>query len=392
MSLRGEACGASAPSSAPASMAKKVQMSSERRRRATGTNRPMRDPAERRPRTRGDRARCRREGRPRTATTAARDRARDARVGRLAVIANARSWSSIEPCVCRSDLHYPMAMPNIAFLECSRCHLHHDAATPQTVCTACSGALYVRYDLSAAAGMRSAMPIGTSEQDKRWSGMWRYRAGAARCGAGHARRRLDADAQKPAARQRLAQGRRRQSDRNLQGARAGAGGDHGAPLRTAKLAAPTAGNAGGALAAYAAAAGIEAHIFMPHDMPMANQVECLAYGAHVTLGGRADLRLRAHGSRAQSGRGLVRYLHSQGAVPCGGQEDHGIRTGGAAWLGISRCGLLSHRRRRGHDRHVEGLRRDGAAGLGHRQAAEDDRGAGGRMRARGACIRAGRGS
>ncbi len=40
---------------------------------------------------------------------------------------------------------------------------------------------------------------------------------------------------------------------------------------------------GGALAAYAAAAGIEAHIFMPRDTPMANQVECLAYGAHVTL-------------------------------------------------------------------------------------------------------------
>ncbi len=50
-----------------------------------------------------------------------------------------------------------------------------------------------------------------------------------------------------------------------------------------KLAAPTAGNAGGALAAYAAAAGIEAHIFMPRDTPMANQVECRAYGAHVTL-------------------------------------------------------------------------------------------------------------
>jgi threonine synthase len=50
-----------------------------------------------------------------------------------------------------------------------------------------------------------------------------------------------------------------------------------------KLAAPSAGNAGGALAAYAAAAGIEAHIFMPKDVPMANQVECWAYGAHLTL-------------------------------------------------------------------------------------------------------------
>jgi threonine synthase len=50
-----------------------------------------------------------------------------------------------------------------------------------------------------------------------------------------------------------------------------------------KLAAPSAGNAGGALAAYAAAAGIEAHIFMPKDVPMANRMECDYYGAHVTL-------------------------------------------------------------------------------------------------------------
>jgi threonine synthase len=50
-----------------------------------------------------------------------------------------------------------------------------------------------------------------------------------------------------------------------------------------KVAVPSAGNAGGAVAAYAAAAGIEAHIFMPKDVPLANQVECIAYGAHMTL-------------------------------------------------------------------------------------------------------------
>jgi threonine synthase len=50
-----------------------------------------------------------------------------------------------------------------------------------------------------------------------------------------------------------------------------------------KVAVPSAGNAGGAVAAYAAAAGIEAHIFMPKDVPLANQVECVAYGAHMTL-------------------------------------------------------------------------------------------------------------
>ena len=50
-----------------------------------------------------------------------------------------------------------------------------------------------------------------------------------------------------------------------------------------KLAVPSAGNAAGALAAYAAAAGIEAHIFMPQDVPLANYLEAVAYGANVTL-------------------------------------------------------------------------------------------------------------
>lgn len=50
-----------------------------------------------------------------------------------------------------------------------------------------------------------------------------------------------------------------------------------------KLAAPSAGNAGGALSAYAARAGIEAYIFMPRDTPRANIVECELTGAHVTL-------------------------------------------------------------------------------------------------------------
>jgi threonine synthase len=50
-----------------------------------------------------------------------------------------------------------------------------------------------------------------------------------------------------------------------------------------KLAVPSAGNAAGALAAYAAAANIQAHIFMPRDVPFANYVEATAYGANVTL-------------------------------------------------------------------------------------------------------------
>jgi len=174
-------------------------------------------------------------------------------------------------------------MPAIAFLECSRCHLHHDAAIPQTVCTACAGTLYVRYDLSAAKGLGARAEIGQSEQDKRWSGMWRYRqvlpdVEAVTLGEGWTP---------------MLKSRRKENVwLKDEGANpTGTFKARGLALAVTmarqygleKLAAPSAGNAGGALAAYAAAAGIEAHIFMPKDVPMANQVECMAYGAHLTL-------------------------------------------------------------------------------------------------------------
>jgi threonine synthase len=54
-------------------------------------------------------------------------------------------------------------------------------------------------------------------------------------------------------------------------------------LGIAKVAIPSAGNAASAMAAYAAAAGLEAHIFMPRDVPQANYIECKAFGANVTL-------------------------------------------------------------------------------------------------------------
>jgi threonine synthase len=50
-----------------------------------------------------------------------------------------------------------------------------------------------------------------------------------------------------------------------------------------KAAIPSAGNAGGSFAAYAARAGIEAHVFMPRDTPIANQIEARQYGARLTL-------------------------------------------------------------------------------------------------------------
>jgi threonine synthase len=54
-------------------------------------------------------------------------------------------------------------------------------------------------------------------------------------------------------------------------------------LGVTKLAVPSAGNAAGALTAYAALAGMEANIFMPADTPRANIIECQQTGANVTL-------------------------------------------------------------------------------------------------------------
>ena len=176
-----------------------------------------------------------------------------------------------------------MAMPTIAFLECSRCHLHLDAATPQTVCTNCAGPLYVRYDLSAAAGLKQRDAIGTRADDARWSGMWRYSAvlpavEPVTLGEGWT----------PMLRsRRIGNVWLKEEGANPTGTFKARGLALAVTMAQSygikKLAAPSAGNAGGALAAYAAAAGIEAHIFMPKDVPMANQVECMAYGAHLTL-------------------------------------------------------------------------------------------------------------
>ena len=56
-----------------------------------------------------------------------------------------------------------------------------------------------------------------------------------------------------------------------------------AELGAQAIAIPSAGNAGGATAAYAARAGLPAHIFMPKDVPPANYIECKVLGANVEL-------------------------------------------------------------------------------------------------------------
>jgi threonine synthase len=54
-------------------------------------------------------------------------------------------------------------------------------------------------------------------------------------------------------------------------------------LGVKKVAIPSAGNAAGAMAAYASRAGMESFVFMPRDTPTANRIECVELGARVTL-------------------------------------------------------------------------------------------------------------
>ncbi len=174
-------------------------------------------------------------------------------------------------------------MPSITHLECSRCRATVSAATPQTLCPQCKGSLYVRYDLKHLHGIEARNAIARDAAASPWPGMWRYRS-------------VLPDV-KPLT---LGEGwtpmlkSRRHPTVYLKEEGANPTGTfkaRGLALAITmarhyglkKLAVPSAGNAAGALAAYAAAAGIEAFIFMPRDVPFANYVEAVAYGANVTL-------------------------------------------------------------------------------------------------------------
>jgi len=166
----------------------------------------------------------------------------------------------------------------ITFLECSRCGERLSADQPRTVCPQDGGSLYVRYDLEALRGRFTPEMLAG-----RVASMWRYAevlpdANPVSLGEGFTP---------------MLPSRHypnvfiKDEGLNPTGTFKARGLCAAVTMASAygqkKLAIPSAGNAASALAAYAAAAGIEAHIFMPRDVPMANLVECRTYGAHVTL-------------------------------------------------------------------------------------------------------------
>ena len=174
-------------------------------------------------------------------------------------------------------------MPKIAKLECSRCRKSISAETPRTLCPDCSGSFYVRYDLSPLRGLAARDKIAQDASSVPWAGMWRYKsvlpdAKPVTLGEGwtpmlQSRRFPNVYLKE--------EGANPTSTFKARGLALAVTMARHYGLK--KLAVPSAGNAAGALAAYAAAAGIEAHIFMPKDVPLANLVEAKVYGAKVTL-------------------------------------------------------------------------------------------------------------
>ena len=175
-------------------------------------------------------------------------------------------------------------MPKIAYLECARCHNRVSAETPQTLCPLDAGSLYVRYDMEALKRTtRRERPAELAAASPVSLGMWRYKdvlpdAVPVTLGEGWtpmlASKRYDGLLIK-------------EEGANPTGTFKARG--LGLAVTMAKhyglrhLAVPSAGNAAGALAAYAAAADIRAHLLMPQDVPLANYLEGIVYGADVTM-------------------------------------------------------------------------------------------------------------
>src|SRR3954453_21191487 len=172
----------------------------------------------------------------------------------------------------------------LTHLECSACGLEHAWSHLQNVCLSCHKPLLARVDFT-----KAARTLTRENLARRQKSLWRYRevlplpldVAPGSLGEGGTpllrAARLADDVDLWIKDESL---NPTQSFKARGMATAVSMAKH---LGVTKLAVPSAGNAGGALAAYAARAGLEAHVFMPRDPPRANIIECREVGAHVTL-------------------------------------------------------------------------------------------------------------
>ena len=170
-------------------------------------------------------------------------------------------------------------------LVCSRCSLTYDPGKPINLCT-CGGPILVRYDL------RSIRQNWSKNQlQNAVPSMWRYES-VLPCDGSEAvtlqegwtpLKRAESLGKSIGLSDLWIKDEGRNPTDSFKARGLSCAVSMAKKFGLNKLAIPSAGNAAGALAAYAAAAGLEANIFMPNDVPQANYIECKAFGANVTL-------------------------------------------------------------------------------------------------------------
>src|SRR5438477_1742623 len=169
-------------------------------------------------------------------------------------------------------------------LECTACGLRHDWSQLHNLCTACGKPLFAIVDLGKAGRTLTREALTT-----RGKSLWRYREvlplpeGVEPVSLGEGGTPLLLAARFGGDVDLWIKDESVNPTQSFKARGMSVAVSMAKYLGATKLAVPSAGNAGGALAAYAARAGLEANIFMPRDTPRANVVECRQLGAHVTL-------------------------------------------------------------------------------------------------------------